>query len=152
MSAEGRAVGKAAEHVVAKAVESAGVRDAEEVVAKDVAKSVEQDVAKAAERDVGGHSLADLERAAAEEDRNGLTRAGRAAQKHGDRAGSVFPKTPNQPAGRNATGQQLVHDILHDPGGRTEVLDRVINIWDSSGRGVRFSRDGKFMGFLEPVT
>lgn len=46
----------------------------------------------------------------------------------------------------------FVHDILHDPAARAEVLDRVINGWDSSGRGVRFAREGKFMGFLEPLT
>lgn len=39
MSAEGKAAGKAAEHVIAKAVEKAGVRDAEQVLSKDAAKT-----------------------------------------------------------------------------------------------------------------
>lgn len=53
--------------------------------------------------------------------------------------------------GRNEQGLQVLDEILGDPGGRTEVLDRVTNIWDSTGRGVRFGNDGSFMGFLEPL-
>ncbi len=41
--------------------------------------------------------------------------------------------------------------ILNDPNRRVEVLKNVINIRDSTGRGLRFSKDGKqLMGFLEP--
>lgn len=54
-------------------------------------------------------------------------------------------------AARNEQGLAVLDEILGDTGGRTEVLDRVTNIWDSAGRGVRFSNDGSFMGFLEPV-
>ena len=69
---------------------------------------------------IGGHSLDDLSRAAGAMDRNGLTRAGRALQKHGDRPGSVFPKSAGTAAERNAQGQAVVDDILADPRGRTE--------------------------------
>jgi hypothetical protein len=52
---------------------------------------------------------------------------------------------------RNEQGLKIFDEILGDTGGRTEVLDRVTNVWDSSGRGVRFGNDGSFMGFLEPT-
>jgi hypothetical protein len=52
---------------------------------------------------------------------------------------------------RNEQGLKVLDEILGNTGGRTEVLDRVTNVWDSSGRGVRFNNDGSFMGFLEPV-
>lgn len=99
---------------------------------------------------LGGHSLDDLSRAAGAVDRNGLSGAGRALQKHGDRAGSAFPRSTGTAAERNAQGQAVVDDILTAPGGRTEVLDNVMHVYDSSGRGVRFRTDGSFMGFLEP--
>jgi hypothetical protein len=54
-------------------------------------------------------------------------------------------------AARNEQGLSVLNEILGDTGGRTEVLDRVTNVWDSTGRGVRFGNDGSFMGFLEPV-
>lgn len=99
---------------------------------------------------VGGHSIDDLSRAAAVVDRNGLSGAGRVLQKHGDRARSSFPKSTGTAAERNAQGQVVVDDILTDPWGTSEVLDNVMDVWDSSGRGVRFRTDGTFMGFLEP--
>ena len=84
-------------------------------------------------------------------DRNGLTQAGRALQKHSDREGSVFyGLSTGGPAARNAQGLSVLDEILGDPNRRTEVLNRVTNIWDSNGRGVRFGNDGSFMGFLEP--
>jgi len=45
---------------------------------------------------------------------------------------------------------QVLREILDDPNHTVEVLDRVTNIRDSTGRGVRLSNDGEFMGFLEP--
>lgn len=38
-------------------------------------------------------------------------------------------------AARNEQGARILDDILNDPAGRTEVLDRVTNTWDSTGRG-----------------
>ena len=52
---------------------------------------------------------------------------------------------------RNEQGLQVLDEILSDPGGRTEALSRVTNIWDSTGRGVRFGNAGSFMGLLEPL-
>ncbi|MGC4173856.1 RHS repeat-associated core domain-containing protein [Demequina sp.] len=103
-------------------------------------------------RSFGGFGQAELRAAAQAADRNGLTQVGRALQKHSGRDGSVFNGLSNGTAtARNQQGLQVLDEILADTGGRTEVLDRVTNIWDSTGRGVRFSNDGSFMGFLEPL-
>ena len=83
-------------------------------------------------------------------DRNGLTRAGRALQKHGDRPGSVFPRSAGSAEARNAQGIDQVDAILNDPNRTVQVLDNVINIYGSNGAGVRYSIGGDFMGFLEP--
>ncbi len=48
-------------------------------------------------------------------DRNGLTRAGRALDKHGSRKGSVFPKATGNSHAKNAQGQYHLDDILTNP-------------------------------------
>jgi hypothetical protein len=44
---------------------------------------------------------------------------------------------------RNEQGLSVLNEILDSPGGSTEVLDRVTNIWDSTGRGVRFGNGSR---------
>ncbi len=100
--------------------------------------------------DAGGFSNSALESSANAVDRNGLTRAGRALQKHGDRPGSVFPRSVGSAEARNAQGLDQVNAILNDPNRTVDVLDKVINIYGSNGAGVRYSVGGDFMGFLEP--
>ncbi len=105
----------------------------------------------AAARAFGRFGAADVRAAAGAADRNGLTRVGRALQKHSGRDGSVYSRLSGGTATeRNKQGMRVLDDILNDAGGRTEVRDNVINIYDSAGRGVRMSKDGTFMGFLEP--
>lgn len=83
---------------------------------------------------------------------NGLPRVGRALQKHSDRAGSVFGGlSSGNPIARNEQGMRVLDEILEDPGSTTQVLENVTNIWDSTGRGIRLSNDGTFMGLLEPL-
>jgi RHS repeat-associated protein len=85
-------------------------------------------------------------------DRNGLTVAGRALQKHGDRAGSVFPKSSGSAAARNAQGQEVLDGILNSTSrqvnrnryGGQDIRDNFTN------RGARFDGAGNFIGFLEP--
>jgi RHS repeat-associated protein len=85
-------------------------------------------------------------------DRGDLTKAGRAQQKHGDRAGSAFDPARGTPQDKNAQGQRTLDSIVNSPDrvdrpnrhGGTDVLER------PGGRGARFGRDGKFTGFLEP--
>jgi hypothetical protein len=94
----------------------------------------------------------DLLKAGAAADRNGLTKAGRALQKHGDRAGSVFPKLTGDLASRNAQGQSILEGILRSTSQSTrsnryggfDVFDLITK------RGARFDGNGNFVGFLEP--
>jgi hypothetical protein len=92
-----------------------------------------------------------LLRAGQQVDRNGLTKAGRALQKHGDRTGSVFPKSSGSSASRNAQGQRILEDILKSKSRRTkpnrfggqDIID------DATGRGARFDSNGDFIGFIK---
>lgn len=103
-------------------------------------------------RSFGNFAATDLRMAAEAADRNGLTRVGRALQKHSDRKASVFQgRSSGGAMSRNEQGLQVLDEILYDPNSRVEILDRVMNIWDTSGRGVRYAKDGTFIGFLEPV-
>ena len=88
-------------------------------------------------------------------DKGGLTRAGRAAQKHGSRHESAFPPQKGNLRTINQRGQDILDDILTDPNGyivrRHHVkYGDIIEIRDSLGRGARFDSNGNFMGFLEP--
>ena len=103
----------------------------------------------------GGGSLDDLSRAAGAADRNGLTVAGRALQKHGDRAGSAFPRVTGNAANRNAAGQSIVDDILTNPGSTftpraTGRHGQFVDVVAPDGRGLRFGSDNRLIGFLEP--
>ena len=84
-------------------------------------------------------------------DRNGLTRAGRALDKHGNRLGSAFPKAFGDIANKNALGQYHLDDILTHPDGFIR-LNRFggIDFFKPNGSGVRFYSDFSFRGFLEP--
>jgi RHS repeat-associated protein len=100
----------------------------------------------------GGRSIDDFLRAGQRADRNGLTKAGRALQKHGDRSASAFPKSMGNPAARNAQGQQILEGILNS-GQKSTRANRFggQDIFDAiTGRGARFDGNGNFIGFLEP--
>lgn len=94
----------------------------------------------------------DLLKAGLQLDKNGLTKAGRALQKHGDRAGSVFPKSSGNAASRNQQGQDVLEGILKSTNqttrsnrfGGTDIFD------SNTGRGVRFDGNGNMRGFLDP--
>lgn len=99
----------------------------------------------------GRFGIEDLRAAAQAPDRNGLTRVGRALQKHSGPEGSMFSGLSTGSAvERNQQGVRVLDDILGDPLGRTTVRDNVMEIIDSVGRGARFRNDGSFLGFLEP--
>ncbi len=98
------------------------------------------------------NGIDDLLRAGQQLDRNGLTKAGRALQKHGDRQGSVFPKSTGSAAARNQQGQDILEGILKS-GRQTSKPNRFggKDIFDNNtGRGVRFKGDGSMDAFLEP--
>lgn len=94
-----------------------------------------------------------MARAAAVPDRNGLTRAGRAMDKHG--AGqrspdSPFPRPRGGPQQKNADGQFQVEDILTHPGSVFNQLGRGgVGVRTPDGREIRFDADGRFSGFIE---
>ena len=87
-----------------------------------------------------------------EPDRNGLTKAGRALQKHGDKPGSAFPKSTGTATSRNAQGRNVLRGILRSKN-KTTTSNRFggKDIFDNvTGRGARFGGNGNFIGFLEP--
>ena len=101
-------------------------------------------------------SVSDLLRAGAAPDRNRLTKAGRALQKHSNRLHSAFPKPhPSTAANINRVGQNILQTILTDPHSKrstrhTRAFGKVIEIRAPDGKGVRYSASGTFIGFLEP--
>lgn len=97
----------------------------------------------------------ELAKAAGAVDRNGLTEAGRALQKHGSRPGSTFPKARGTSAQINQTGQQIVDDILTTPGSKVTKRHHarfgdIIELRTPDGKGIRYDAKGNFLGFLEP--
>ncbi len=90
-------------------------------------------------------------------DRNGLTKAGRALQKHSDRAGSLWTKPLGtlNPAGYNRAAQDMIGQILSNSGTTSSYLCRsgygwVYEVMAADGRGLRFDANGVLIGFLEP--
>lgn len=96
--------------------------------------------------------IGDMSRAASVADRNGLTKAGRAYQKHMDRPGSSYPTvSPKNTQTLNTAGQRNVDSILNNSG--TVFRDNRFGGIDAispNGTGVRYNGRGEFMGFLEP--
>ncbi len=81
-----------------------------------------------------------------------LTKSGRALQKHGSRAGSAFPPATGNSDSKNQQGQGVLEGIVNDPDSTSTEGNRFggTDVTSSDGRGVRFDKDGKFRGFLEP--
>lgn len=103
------------------------------------------------------YNAEDLLRTGGEPDRNDLTLAGRALQKHGARPGGAFSSPGGARWDINERGEQVLRDILtsHDAvvarvGRRSfgECFD--VHTGFGRGRGARFDRGGRFRGFLEP--
>ena len=84
-------------------------------------------------------------------DRSGLTRAGRALDKHGGRSNSAFPKATGNSANKNMQGQFHLDDIVTHPQSIScENRFGGQDVFSPSGRGVRFDGEGNFTGFLQP--
>lgn len=133
------------------------------VVAKAAVSSTQKTVAKGsslwqksirpplANSQLQAHSLDSLSKAGQVMDRAGLTRAGRALEKHGNRPGSIFPKPLGKAADKNILGQFHLDDILTDP--KAMIVPNEIKGFDyikQNGSGARFYENGLFRGFLEP--
>ncbi|WP_392559805.1 hypothetical protein [Orbus mooreae] len=103
--------------------------------------------------------IAQLSLAANSVNRNGLTDAGRALQKHGGREGSVYIYTNQKPSILNKEAQDIVNDILSNPQSKIEykkatenkkIID-VIDVTAPDGRKLRFNESGtRLIGFREP--
>ena len=103
----------------------------------------------------GSWAIDTLKSSAREIDRGGLTIAGRALQKHGNREGSAFPRAQGNPASVNLQADKIINDILDNPKTiyiqrNTGRFGRVTDIVSPDGRGLRYDSNGKLIGFLEP--
>jgi RHS repeat-associated protein len=84
----------------------------------------------------------------------GYTKAGLAFTKHaaGQRGPSAFPPLAGGTAQKNATGQQVLREILADPRDVSRGIT-YLEIFDSAGRGARFyargTHRGDFITFLD---
>ena len=102
-------------------------------------------------------SIGEMNHAGTFHDRGGLTKAGRALDKHGRRIDTVFPEAVGSVHEKNIQGQRILDEILNHPDKKI-ILDKaprskqlVIDVFHPNGHGARFSRDGKeFITFLEP--
>jgi RHS repeat-associated protein len=85
-----------------------------------------------------------------------LTAAGRALQKHFNRAGSLFQKVKGNEAAINAEAEKVLEAILKDPNVTVSTrhhgsLGYITEYKLPNGQGARFAEDGShFWGFLEP--
>lgn len=101
-------------------------------------------------------STENLMKAALIPDKGGLTVAGRALQKHGNRAGSAFISAKGTAESINQQAEKVVQEILNNPGRIMVTRNHarfglVTEIRVSDGRGLRFdAKSGRFIGFLEP--
>jgi hypothetical protein len=83
-------------------------------------------------------------------DRSGLTKAGRALDKHGNRPNSPFPKAVGNPANKNLQGQFHLDNILTHPNNKIIRGDKGdIRLFSPDGKGAHFRSDGSFKGFLD---
>lgn len=84
-----------------------------------------------------------------------ISNAGRALQKHGVRQGSAFPNPNGNSKQVNLQAQDILENILTHPKSvrmhkNSNRLGEITDIRIPGGEGVRYSSDGRFIGFLEP--
>ncbi len=99
--------------------------------------------------------LIKLSISAGADDKGGLTKAGRALQKHGSRLGSSFLQAKGNPSDINRQAQNIVDNILNNPDSKITRRHHprfgdIIEIKSSDGHGIRYDGYGNFIGFLEP--
>lgn len=125
--------------------------DADAIGSTIAAESAKQAAAAEAEGLTGAFTRSEIDAASLARDKGGLTRVGRALQKHSDRSGSVFRgQSTGNTAQRNAQGSAALDKILKDPGLTVKQNKNVTEYFSGTGSGFRMSNDGTFMGFLEP--
>jgi hypothetical protein len=76
-------------------------------------------------------------------DRGGLTKTGRALDKHAGRSGSAFPRIAGNPVSKNIQGQYHLEDILtHSQSKIIKDGSRGFEIYAPDGRDAYFKNDG----------
>ena len=82
-------------------------------------------------------------------DRNGLTKGGRALQKHASRSGSRWSTSATRAQDINAEADFLIMEVLTDPGSvqRLTPNGNHLEVIAPDGRRLRFLADGTFSGF-----
>ena len=102
-------------------------------------------------------SMGKMNHAGTFHDRGGLTKAGRAFEKHGQRPDTVFPRPKGNAQQKNMEGQKILDEILNHPDKKIffekppTLKHETIDVFHPNGHGARFSKDGKeFITFLEP--
>ena len=101
------------------------------------------------------HTVDDLIRAASQPiNTEGVTKAARAWKKHaaGQRASGTFPRLTGGLEARNIEARRIVESTLRNPRSTTTPTPRGgVEVRDPSGHGLRFGRDGSFIGFPRPA-
>jgi len=92
----------------------------------------------------------DLLRAAGLPNRGELTKAGRALQKHGNRASSAFPRVSGTPEEINRLARYMTEAVLNTPNctytrRRHARFGEITDIRTPDGRGIRHDANGNFL-------
>jgi RHS repeat-associated protein len=119
------------------------------------ANAAETVAAQQAARQAANNGMDGLLKAANSMQKSSFTKVGTALSKHGNRAGSIFPKAIGNQASVNKQAEAILKKILSDPNKTTTFrhhprFGMILEFKIPGGQGARFSADGKnFIGFLE---
>ncbi|CAI2460176.1 VENN motif pre-toxin domain-containing protein [Serratia liquefaciens] len=83
--------------------------------------------------------------------KQGLSAAARAWEKHAGRSGGVFEPLKGNPVQKNEAAGRFVNEVLDNANTvKTDLSRGGIEYRLPDGRGVRYNSDGSFSGFLDP--
>ena len=107
---------------------------------------------------IGGFAVDDLVKEAAKPLANGMTKGGRALQKHSSRSNDIlskYMKSGNSGSNSgyyNPISDRIVRDVLNDKDKKIIEKSNFVEIFSKNGTGVglRFNKDGTFDTFINP--
>jgi filamentous hemagglutinin len=83
--------------------------------------------------------------------KQGLSAAARAWEKHAGRSGGVFEPLKGNPIQKNEAAGRFVNEVLDNTNTvKTDLSRGGVEYRLPDGRGVRYNSDGSFSGFLDP--
>ncbi|WP_431221659.1 hemagglutinin repeat-containing protein [Serratia sp. L9] len=83
--------------------------------------------------------------------KQGLSAAARAWEKHAGRSGGVFEPLKGNPVQKNEAAGRFVNEVLDNANTvRTDLSRGGVEYRLPDGRGIRYNSDGSFSGFLDP--